>query len=413
MKKSRKAPAYQLHKATGQAKVRIDGRDHYLGKHDSPESKDAYRRVIREWRAAQDGLVSTVGQIVDDFFDHAESYYRKGGKATSEIQSLRVALRFLEPWSDESAFDFGPRKLKKARDAMVSAGLYRESINQHIGRIRRMFRWAISEELVPSDVITALECVEGLRKGRTTAPESPGVQPIAAERIDALQEHVSPTIWGLIQFQRFTGCRPGEAVTVRGCDIDRSGEVWLYRPAAHKTEHLGRDRVVCIGPRAQTVLVPFLLDEQQSFLFSAAKARADFDQQRREARQSPMTPSQAARQPVDRPRRMAGDHYSEAAYRRAITRGCERAFGMPDELRKISRQMPTEERSRLKQLASEWRAQHCWSPNQLRHTAATEIRAAFGLEAAQVVLGHSNANTTEIYAEADLEKAKRAILQVG
>lgn len=60
-------------------------------------------------------------------------------------------------------------------------------------------------------------------------------------------------------------------------------------------------------------------------------------------------------------------------------------------------------------LASEWRAQHCWSPNQLRHTAATEIRAAFGLKAAQVVLGHSNAITTEIYAEADLAKVIRQV----
>lgn len=413
MPRTPKQPAYQLHKATGQARVTINHRDVYLGKYDTPESREAYRKAIREWRANRDGFVSTVRQIVDDYLEHARGYYRKGGRTTSEVHSIRVALRFLEPFGDELAINFGPRKLKKARDAMVDAGLYRESINQHVGRIRRMFRWAVSEELLMPDMVTALECVDGLRKGRTKAPESPGIQPVSAERIDALQEHVSPIVWGLIQFQRFTGCRPGEAVLVRGCDIDRSGEVWLYRPESHKTEHLERQRVICIGPKAQAVLVPFLLAEQDSYLFSAAEARAKFDEQRREARQSPMTPSQAARRPLDRPQRIAGEHYSEAAYRRAITRGCERAFGMPDDLRKISRDLPAEERSRLKQLASEWRAEHCWSPNQLRHTAATEIRAAFGLEAAQVVLGHSNANTTEIYAEVDLEKAKQAMRQVG
>ncbi|MBQ2849213.1 MAG: site-specific integrase, partial [Thermoguttaceae bacterium] len=40
-----------------------------------------------------------------------------------------------------------------------------------------------------------------------------------------------------------------------------------------------------------------------------------------------------------------------------------------------------------------------WSPNQLRHAAATEIREKLGLEVARIVLGHSSTSTTEIYAE--------------
>ena len=49
----------------------------------------------------------------------------------------------------------------------------------------------------------------------------------------------------------------------------------------------------------------------------------------------------------------------------------------------------------------------------LRDTAATEIRSKFGLEAAQVTLGHSNANVTQIYAERDLSKAAEIMRQVG
>ena len=48
-----------------------------------------------------------------------------------------------------------------------------------------------------------------------------------------------------------------------------------------------------------------------------------------------------------------------------------------------------------------WRKAHRWHPNQLRHTAATEIRKRFGLEAAQVLLGHSRADVTQLYAERD------------
>ncbi len=86
---------------------------------------------------------------------------------------------------------------------------------------------------------------------------------------------------------------------------------------------------------------------------------------------------------------------------------------MPEELRKISTKLPVEEQGRLKELASEWRRERCWHPNQLRHTAATDIRAEFGIEAAQVLLGHSSANMTEIYAERDLMKAKAAMQEVG
>ena len=45
---------YQLHKATGQARVRINGHDIYLGKYRSPESEERYRQVIADWLKNQD-----------------------------------------------------------------------------------------------------------------------------------------------------------------------------------------------------------------------------------------------------------------------------------------------------------------------------------------------------------------------
>ena len=54
-----------------------------------------------------------------------------------------------------------------------------------------------------------------------------------------------------------------------------------------------------------------------------------------------------------------------------------------------------------------------WSANQLRHALATIIRAQFGLEAAQVTLGHASASVTEIYAERDLKKAVEVAKQLG
>jgi integrase len=54
-----------------------------------------------------------------------------------------------------------------------------------------------------------------------------------------------------------------------------------------------------------------------------------------------------------------------------------------------------------------------WSPNQLRHAAATRIRRELGLEAARAVLGHSSAQVTEIYAELDQSKAADAMKRLG
>ena len=54
-----------------------------------------------------------------------------------------------------------------------------------------------------------------------------------------------------------------------------------------------------------------------------------------------------------------------------------------------------------------------WHPNQLRHSLGTEVRQKFGLEAAQVVLGHSKADVTQVYAERDQRLAVEVARQVG
>ncbi len=74
-----RTPKYSLHKATGQARVRMSGKDHYLGEYGSPESRDAYDELILAWRRLNDltGKHSTtVGQLCLAFQEHAEKFYR-------------------------------------------------------------------------------------------------------------------------------------------------------------------------------------------------------------------------------------------------------------------------------------------------------------------------------------------------
>jgi integrase len=123
---------------------------------------------------------------------------------------------------------------------MVAAGLRRSVVNRRVGRIKRVFRWGVSKELVPVAVSQALDTLEGLAKGRTAAPESEPVRPVPEAFVEAVRPHVTRHVWGLIELQRYTGCRPGEACGARACDMDMTAAVWLWQPAA--TRGAGRGR---------------------------------------------------------------------------------------------------------------------------------------------------------------------------
>jgi site-specific recombinase XerC len=62
---------------------------------------------------------------------------------------------------------------------------------------------------------------------------------------------------------------------------------------------------------------------------------------------------------------------------------------------------------------TEWRSEHHWHPNQLRHTHGTRVRREYGLEAAQVVLGHAWAAVTQVCAEADMAQAVQVAAEIG
>jgi hypothetical protein len=122
-----KPPKYSLHKPSGQARVRIDGVDHYLGEHGSPESHRDYANLIDDWMAKQDGpnLRLTVGQLSLRFNQHAQKHYVKNGRPTSEVTLLRDALKRLNRIAHKLPVDeLAPRHVKQARETMIADGLW-------------------------------------------------------------------------------------------------------------------------------------------------------------------------------------------------------------------------------------------------------------------------------------------------
>jgi hypothetical protein len=200
---SKRKPGYLLHKPTGQPRVRIDGKDVYLGVYGSPESRDRYDEIITEWFANQ-GDISACTLTVDDlclmFLDFAEGYYRrKDGAPTGTVGNVRSALRYLvQLFGTTRVADFGPRKLKAVRQAMIDDGRVRTNINRLIHWVRHVFRWGVENEHVSVGVYTALAAVSILKAGRSEAVESEVVRPVDEATVNATLSHLPRIVAAMV-----------------------------------------------------------------------------------------------------------------------------------------------------------------------------------------------------------------------
>lgn len=388
-KLTKKLPSYRLHKVSGHAVVTIAGRDHYLGPHGSPESIDAYKRLISEWTAAGPSAVAATAaatksgadfricELLAAYYEHADRYYVKDGQPTGEAKNIKDATRPLQAlYGMTPVAEFGPMALKAVRQKMIEAKLSRRVINFRVNRIRRVFKWGVENQLVAPQILHALQAVAALRAGRTEARETGPVRPVSEECVNAILPHVTPQVQAMIELQQLTGMRPNEVTAMRPVDIDRSQATWVYRPARHKTEHHGIERLIYLGPKAQTIIKPYLLRPAEAYLFSPKDA---VKQSRDRLRRGNNPPKK--RRPS--PKRVPGNRYTRRSYYSAILRACEKA-GI-----------------------------EVWGPNRLRHSAATFLRKRYGIEAARVVLGHRSSAVTEVYAELDRTKAADIMAEVG
>lgn len=260
----------------------------------------------------------------------------------------------------------------------------------------------------------------GLQLGRTPARESEPVQPVDDAVVEATLPHLNRHVRGLVEFQRLTGCRPGEACLIRRRDLDTGGSVWLYRPSHHKLAYRGKPRIIAIGPKTQEVVREFFTTDLDAYLFSPLRAVEDHLAKRASNRVTPLFPSHIKRNIEKRvkcPRRSPEQHYTTQSYGRAIARACDHAFPPPEHLLQREGETLAQWKSRLgekgRRELAEWRSEQRWHPNQLRHTFATRVRKQHGLEAAQVLLGHSRADVTQIYAERNESLAVAVAAKIG
>jgi integrase len=140
------------------------------------------------------------------------------------------------------------RVSKSVRQSMIEASRCRKLINQDVHRTRAMFRWATSQELYPGHRLHDLASVRAPEKGCSEAKDHPPVAEVDEAVVLATLPHLSPQVAAMVRLQLLTAARPGEVCSMRPSEVDRSGDVWIYRPGSHKTQHHGRERVIVIGP---------------------------------------------------------------------------------------------------------------------------------------------------------------------
>lgn len=395
------APKLRYH-LSGQSICEIAGVTYYLGPADSPEAIARYAVLIREYRAngckvpshitseTLKGLAACLlgPEKVDQSNDpiqvkHVTEAYR-GHVQVRYANSLSEKNRLLQVCTivdDEAknleADKFGPKILQKMRSDWIQSGKSRQYCNRLTNALVRMFKWAVSQELVDISTYQRLKTVEPLRIGETDAPETKPVVPANLEHVRATAKHLPPQLKAIIRIQVATGARPSEILNMKAEEIDRTGDEWIYRPKQHKTAKRGKTRAIPLVGDAKDAVIDFLNRPADAFLFSPKEAVQWWNAQKRADRKTKVQPSQQDRSNPNATK-TPRDCYDKFSYWRAISRACKKA-GVPG-----------------------------WHPYQLRHLAGTLVREALGAEAAQALLGHSNLQMTQHYAKLSESKAIEA-----
>lgn len=379
-------PKLCRHKSKNLAFV-IDGKKRiYLGKWGDPVTEANYRAYINEITRPGGRVIredpNTVSDLALAFMKARQRYYVKNGRQTGQLARFKAALEYpLKLYPTTPLEEFGPRKLLAVRNAMEESGRFARSyINTLVNCIRGVFRWGVENEIVAPETLTALTSVSPLKRRRSIARETEPVAPVDPDVFEKTIALLPPTLADMARVQRHTGMRPGEVCAMRSGDLAlNERNLLVYTLRTDKTDYrrdASQKRKIYIGPKVEAILAPYLLhaDDPDAYVFTPENAIAERNRAR--------ITKNPRRKRKPKKRRLT-PCYNTASYAKAISRAAQ-AAGVTH-----------------------------WTPNQLRHLFASEIRQKYGLEAAQIMLGHAKADVTQIYAERDARKMEEIASQEG
>lgn len=384
-----------LRHSSGQARVILSGKVHYLGVFGSPEAHSRYGQLLREWEKSgrqpiQPALTVVeasyrVRDLIADYKRYLDESgrYRKNGEQTSQRTLIDVALQGFEDFAgDVLVRRVGEATLVQYRDRLEGNDrLTRSGINRKVALIRQAFRWGRQRGHVPRDVWLSLSAVEPL--GRAECGSRPGKRPkraVTQKEVEKVAKHAPAPVAAMLRLQALTSMRPGEACAMRWADIDKDGPVidgaqyWIYRVSTAKTAHHQEtqddETVYPLGPQAQVLLSAFP-KPPAAYIFSPRDAEAERSRTRRQVRKTPVTDYTLKRDA--QATRVFAERYSVADYRQAVERACRKA--------KVQR----------------------FTPHEVRHGALTWLANHQSAALAQAAGNHRKITTTAGYVHRDLK----------
>jgi integrase len=367
-----KPPAYLLHPGSGQAYSNVPRGSgaktthKYHGVHGTPESRENYRRWLAELGYAaseepQPMLCVAEGFLAWKRYVEEHKLFHKHGSPTGTVDTYLAAMRYvLDLYESLPLAEFSAFHLTAVARAMIAKGLARSTINGNLAKIKRLWDYFASNGLCMSETWLALAARKPMRPGEG-GKETEAVQSVSEETLSVTMDHCTPAVKAMLKVLSWSGCRAGEVVRMRTCDVVDEhdalpaallGKAWVYTPQRFKTEHHGTRRLVILGPQAMEVIEPWLSwTEPERYIFNPHEMRVRADRKRRRRGKVP------------------NKHYNPKSLTVCINQACA-AAGIEN-----------------------------WHAHQLRHLTATRLATIYGLEITRLLLGHTSVKTTLRYVD--------------
>jgi integrase len=306
-----------------------------------------------------------VGDLVTQFLKYAERE-----RNSIDFGNYKIVGKILWRYKELTTTEFDAFLLLQIQDGLVQHGYARRYCNKLTNYVIHIFKWGEVRRLVLPGKNGQLKVIEPVRIG--AARDNEERMPVDDDVVERTLPYLLPVYQAFIKILRATGARPSEICRMRVSDIDRTdSKVWVYRLRHHKTMRYSKRRILAFGVKEQAILKPYLdKKDQYSAVFSPHDAISELKKIRRDARKTPIPPSQRARdkQREQRPNPRIKEHLNTIAVGKALKAA----------ILKANRQLLPEEQIPR------------WTLYQLRHSFLTQKTEEFDENVAALLAGHSD-----------------------
>ena len=307
-----------------QVPLRAPGAKHTL--HADRPRKMALDAAARYWEEhtriapRSDSRGVSVAELCAMWAEHCREYY----PAASAMNAIADVRLFRDLYGNAAVSELTHADMLQLRDALIRSGVCRRTVNDRLNRVKFMIGWALDEAIIPAAVKAELTQVKPVKRGRTAAPDHAPVRPVDDATIEKTVAAMMPNTADMVRVHRYTGMRPCELCALRWSLIDTSRTPWVYRVPAEVNKNdwrgeLGQPRVVCIGPRARTILERH---REGDVPFSPVRAFGEYIEARRAARVTPFYGKTKDEEKTPHVPRVLGETWTTNAYTKTIHAAC-------------------------------------------------------------------------------------------